>query len=75
MNGRWTESARNFMRQTIKADGIRHVGSASKYHELAFNLCHDHGMLQTVRYYRCGKQGVWVYSVTERGRLTFGEES
>lgn len=75
MNGRWTESAHNFMRQTIKSGGVRHVGSASKYHGLAFNLCHDHGMLQTLRYYRSGKQGVWVYSVTERGRLTFGEGS
>jgi hypothetical protein len=63
------------MRETIKAEGIRHVGSNSVHHGLAFNLCHDHGMLQSVRYYRAGKQGVWVYSVTAKGKQEFGGES
>ena len=73
MGSKWTEQAVKFMQTTIRGGGKRHIGSSSKLHGVAFSRAHDHGMLEMVRYYRAGKQGVAVYQVTSKGQSTFGE--
>lgn len=75
MQGKWTESARSFMRQVIRGGGVRHVSSVSKYNSLARDLHLNHHVLSIKHYYRRGRQGVAVYEVTERGLQEFGGES
>ncbi len=74
MGERWTESARGFMRSVISGGGRRHVSSTSKFVGLATDLA-THGALELEHYYRDGKRGTAVYSVTELGRQEFGGES
>jgi hypothetical protein len=77
MQGKWTESARSFMRQVIRGGGVRYVGQKSKFASLALCLHQDHGMLTLESYEasKSGKQGMARYRVTERGLQEFGGES
>lgn len=74
MGERWTESARSFMRSIINGGGKRHVPSHSKFVGLATDLA-THGALELEHYYRDGKRGTAVYSVTDKGIQWFGGES
>jgi len=62
------------MRSVIKGGGKRHVSSNSKFSGLATDLA-SHGALELEHYYRDGKRGTAVYSVTEMGKQEFGSES
>lgn len=69
---KWTDSARAFMRQTISGGGERHVPSTSKFVWLAACL-QEHGCLELKHYYRDGKRGTAIYTVTDKGRAEFSE--